>query len=106
MFAEESNAQIQCIMQGKPNEGNRHARKRIAAAKELLSRGDPAIDVFCKLLDHPLNSVRVAAAAWLLASRTERAVATLRPIARSVGLPALEAQMTLERHERGQLEIT
>ena len=42
----------------------------------------------------------------MLASRTEQAVATLRPIAASgVGLPSLEAEMKLRRYERGELEI-
>jgi hypothetical protein len=77
-----------------------------AAGRELLARGDEAIDRFCALLDHPLTGVRVVAAVYLLASRTEQAVATLRPIAASeVGLPSLEAEMTLKRHERGELGI-
>ncbi len=67
--------------------------------------GESAIDLFGTLLGHPLTGVRVAAAAYLLASRTERAVATLRPIARGVGLPALDAEMTLQRYERGELKI-
>jgi hypothetical protein len=106
VFAEEVNAQDQCIMQGDHRQGNRHAKKYMVAAQELLARGDEAIDRFCALLDHPLTGVRVTAAAYLLASRTEQAVATLRPIAASgVGLPSLGAQMTLQRYERGELEI-
>jgi len=107
VFAEEVNAQDQCIMAVDPNprQGNRHAKKYIAAGWELLARGETAIDLFCTLLDHPLSGVRVGAAAYLLASRTERAVATLRPIAKGVGISALGAQMTLKRYERGDLEI-
>ena len=106
VFADHRHAQTQCIMRGDSRQGNRHAKKYIEAGSELLSRGDAAIDLFCTLLDHPLTDVRVAAAAYLLASRTERAVATLRPIARSgVGLPSLGAEMTLERYKRGELEL-
>jgi hypothetical protein len=61
--------------------------------------------VFCKLLEHENVSVQVMAAAFLLQSRTERAVATLKPIAKGRGLAAFEAKMTLVRYERGDLEI-
>jgi len=107
VFAEEVNAQDQCIMGPVPDprQGNRRAKKYMAAAQELLARGESAIDLFCTLLDHPLSGVRCTAAAFLLASRTERAVATLRPIARGAGLSALGAQMTLKRYERGDLGI-
>lgn len=105
-FAEAVIAQDRCIEQGNAREGNRHAAQYIAVAREILARGDPAIEVFCSLLNHSSVSVRATAAGYLLRSRTERAVAALRPIAEGRGLAALGAQMTLERYERGELEIT
>jgi hypothetical protein len=97
--------QDRCIAEGDARSGNRHANRYIAAATELLHRGDQSIDEFATLLSHDKPGVRVMAAAFLLESRTELAVATLRPIAAGRGLPALGAQMTLERYERGDLKL-
>ena len=105
-FAAAVIAQDECITRGDPREGNRHAKRYRGAAKELLSGGEAAIETFCGLLNHQTPGVQAAAAAFLLKVRTERAVATLRPIAKGHGLTALGAQMTLERYERGELEIT
>jgi len=105
-FAEAVIAQNRCIEKGDARAGNRHAKVYVSAGKQLLANGEAGIEVFCSLLSHPSSAVRVAAAAVLLKSRTEQAVATLRPIAQGRGLSALEAQMTLERYERGELEIT
>jgi hypothetical protein len=70
-----------------------------------LARGDEAVEVVSSLLDQLDSDVKVMAAAFLLKSRTERAVAVLRMIAKGRGLAALGAQMTLRRYERGELEI-
>jgi len=105
-FAAAVMAQDQCIIEGDPREGNRHARKSMSAAKKLLAGGEASIEAFCGLLNHPTPGVQAAAAAFLLKARTERAVATLRPMAEGRGLTALGAQMTLARYERGELEIT
>jgi hypothetical protein len=105
-FAEAVIAQDRCIEKGDPRAGNRYAKAYIAAGKQLLAGGEAAIEVFCSLLRHPSPGVRAEAAAFLLKSRTEQAVAALRPIAQGKGVAALGAQMTLERYERGELEIT
>ena len=105
-FAAAVIAQDECIMRGDTREGNRHARKYLSAAKELLSGGESAIETFCALLNHDTPGVQVAAAAFLLKARTARAVAALRPIAEGQSLTALGAQVTLARYERGELEIT
>jgi hypothetical protein len=105
-FAEAVIAQDRCIEQGDARAGNRHAKVYVSAGKQLLANGDPAIEIFCRLLNHPSAAVRVEAAAFLLKSRTEQAVAALKPIAQGKGVPALGAQMTLQRYERGELEIT
>jgi hypothetical protein len=105
VFADAVMAQARCIDQGDARTGNRHAKKYIAAAREILARGEEAIELFSNLLEHSDTGVRVAAAAYLLKSRTDRAVATLRPIAKGRGLASLGAQMTLKRYERGELEI-
>ena len=104
-FAEAVMAQDRCIREGDARRGNQHAKEYIAAVREILARGDGAIDIFSSLLDHNDASVQVMAAAFLLKSRTERAVAVLQPIAKGRGLAALGAQMTLKRYERGELEI-
>ena len=105
-FAAAVAAQDSCIWQGDSRAGNRHARIYIAAARELLKRGEEAIEEFTGLLEHSSDSVRVAAAAYLLRHRTDRAVSTLRPIARKKrGIAALGARETLKRYERGELDI-
>lgn len=87
--------------------GNRHARKSLDAAKNLLRLGDEGIDALATLLQHKDPDVRVDAAAVLLKDRTEQAVAALRPIAANprFGLAAFGAQMTLERYSEGVLTI-
>jgi hypothetical protein len=104
-FAEAVRAQARCICQGDARTGNRHARIYIAAARELLTGGDAALDEFARLLSDPSDDVRVAAAAYLLRDRTELAVSTLRPIAKKQGIVALGAQETLKRYARGELDI-
>jgi hypothetical protein len=99
-FAEAVTEQDRCIWQGDARAGNRHARTHFAAAHELLKRGDDAIEEFAGLLDHPSDSVRVAAAAYLLRQRADRAVSALRPIAKKkTGIAALGARETLKRYE-------
>jgi hypothetical protein len=105
-FAEAVIAQDRCIEKGDARAGNRYAKAYVAAGKQLLAGGEVGIDVFCNLLSHPSDAVRGTAAAFLLKSRTERAVAALRPIAQGQGAAALGAQMTLQRYERGELELT
>ncbi len=105
IFTEAVMAQDRCIAEGNAPQGNRHAKEYIAAAKHLLGSGEEVIEDFCRLLEHPVPGVRATAAAFLLKSRTDRAVAALRPIASGDGLAALGAKMTLGRYERGDLEI-
>ena len=97
--------QNECIARGDAVPGNRAAKKYIAAARALLASGEDAIERFATLLAHDHDDVRAMAAAFLLRDRTDAAVAALRPIARGVGLAALGAKMTLERHARGELDI-
>ncbi len=105
LFADAVMAQDECIMRGDARAGNRHAETDTSAARQLLDCGESTIEVCCKLLEHASVSVKVRAAAFLLQSRTERAVATLKPIANGRGLAAFGAKMTLVRYERGDLEI-
>ena len=105
-FAKAVVAQDRCVEQGDARTGNRHARVYIDAAKELLAGGEASIEAFSTLLNDPNPSVRIMAAAFLLKSRTDHAVAALRPIADGRGIAALGAQMTLARNERGELEIS
>jgi hypothetical protein len=94
-----------CIARGDARQGNREARKYITAARALLAGSQEAIDRFATLLTHDSADVRVTAAAFLLKERTALAVAVLRPIASGTGIAALGAKMTLERYERGDMEI-
>ncbi len=93
------------IARGDARQGNREAKKYVAAARALLAGGKGEVDRFATLLTHDHNDVRVMAAAFLLKERTEEAVAALRPLAKGSGIAALGAKMTLERYERGDLEI-
>src|SRR5690349_18772019 len=104
-FVEAELNQVECIRRGDARAGNKHARRGIAAARQLLAGGEAAIDRFATLLSHESPNVRVSAAAWLLKDRTEQAVAAFRPIAETEGLAALGAVCTLKRYERGELEI-
>ncbi len=104
-FATNVIAQSDAIWRGDSRTGNRHAKRYIAAARALLSLGTTGLDAFARLLHHDRPDVRVSAASYLLATRTAEALATLRPLAGSTGLVALEARMTLERYDRGDLEI-
>jgi hypothetical protein len=103
-FAEAVMAQWACIEQGNAREGNRYAKKYDALGRQLLAGGEASIEVFCSLLSHCNRHVLVMAAAYLLKSRTERAVVALRPIAVGRDMAALGAKMTLERYERGELD--
>ena len=105
-FAEAVTEQDRSILRGDARAGNRHAKIYIAAARELLNRGDDAIEEFAGLLEYPSDSVRATAAAFLLRQRTDRAVSTLRAIAnKKRGMAALGARETLKRYERGELDI-
>ncbi len=98
-------AQQACIDRGDARTGNRQASAYAAAARQLLSRGEAAVDEFALLLQHPSDAVRVMAAAFLLRARTELAVAAIRPIAKKPGLVALGAIETLKRYQRGELDV-
>jgi hypothetical protein len=100
-FAEAVIAQNRCIEKGDARAGNGYARVYATAGHRLLADGEAAIEVFSTLLSDPSSAVRAAAAAFLLKSRTEQALAALRQIAQGKGIGALEAQMTLQRYERG-----
>jgi hypothetical protein len=97
--------QNRCIERGDAASGNRAARQYISAARELLRRGEQAVDAFSALFSHVDAGVRVMAAAYLLESRTEAAVAVLQHAAGGTGLAAFGAAMTLKRYERGELRI-
>jgi HEAT repeat protein len=105
VFLQAEQNQIECIRRCDSKTGNKHAKKRVAAARQLLAGGKASIDRFATLLNHPDANVRTSAAAWLLKDRTEQAVAALRPIAEGQGLAALGAIYTLKRYEAGELEI-
>ncbi|WP_414664855.1 hypothetical protein [Horticoccus sp. 23ND18S-11] len=94
-----------CIASGDARRGKRESKKYVAAARTLLAGGKDEVDRFATLLTHDHDDVRVMAAAFLLKDRTELAVAALRPLAKGGGIAALGARMTLERYERGDLEI-
>jgi hypothetical protein len=104
-FADAVVEQAREISLGNARSGNSHARRYVSAARVLLGRGHDGTESFATLLSHSDASVRAMAAAFLLETRTELALAALRRIAAGVGLAALGARMTLQRYERGDLRI-
>src|SRR5690242_17105275 len=68
-------AQTDATWRGDAKTGNKHARKYIAAFKELRAHGDAGREALAVLLKHPRPDVRTEAAAHLLRYRTEEAKA-------------------------------
>ena len=67
-----------------------------ALAPAVFAQGPPAPTP-------PLSPAQMET--FLLKARTKSAVAALRPIGKRGGIAALGAKMTLERYERGDLDI-
>lgn len=104
-FAEAVEAQEREIAHGDSKQGNEFAKKYIRAAHQLLKQGGPGIDAFAALLRHAQASVRVQAAYYLLPFRTEESLSVLETTARSKGVAALAAIMTLARWKGGEKEV-
>jgi Domain of unknown function (DUF2019) len=100
-FAHHTVAQTEAIWRGDAKTGNRHARQRVAAFKQLRAQGDAGRDALAVLLGHPNVDVRTMAAAYLLRHRTQEAVAVLEQAAKGQGLIAFQAQQCLKRWEEG-----
>lgn len=101
VFAHHTVAQTEAIWRGDSKTGNRHARQRVAAFKQLRAHGDAGRDALAVLLAHPNVDVRTMAAAYLLRHRTQEAVAVLEQAAKGEGLIAFEAQQCLLRWKEG-----
>jgi len=95
----------QFTMSGEWRKTNRQAKLLNSAARALLARGEEAIDQFALLLNHEDEAVRAMAGAYLLKDRTALAVKTLEPLAKGQGISAFGAKKTLERYNKGELEI-
>jgi hypothetical protein len=100
-FARNVAAQTEAIWRGDAKAGNKHARQRAAAFKQLRAHGDAGRDALAALLTHPSVDVRTMAAVYLLRHRTDEAVAVLEQVARGQGLIAFEAGQALERWKEG-----
>jgi hypothetical protein len=82
------------------------ARRYIACFEELVSRfGDRGRDALTALFKHSNESVRCAAAAFLLRYRHEEAVAVLRDLAKGKGITALAAERSIWNWEHGVWEL-
>jgi hypothetical protein len=104
-FADAVRAQDRCILAGDARRGDEHAAIYVKSAETLRSAGPAYLDALAALLRHSDASVRVMAAAFLLRDRTDDAVAALRGISESDGLAHLGAKSTLDRYDRGILDI-
>lgn len=105
IFVEAEQKSLEAVDRGDSRAANKYARRSIAAARQLLAGGEASIGRFATLLEHQSANIRASAAAWLLKDRTDQAVAALKPIAKSKGLPAMKAICTLARYAKGELEI-
>jgi hypothetical protein len=93
------------VMLHDPKAGNKCARKYINCARKLRSLGDVGQAELSKLFRHPRPDVQVAAAAYLLDSKTEEAMTILTRIAKGEGLIAFEAREAMKRWEEGNWHL-
>ena len=100
-FATHVVAQTAAMAQGDARKGNRHARRYVAAAKELRGRGAEGLNAFATLLRHADMDVRSTAAVYLLPERTAEAKAVLEEAAKGQGMLAFGASQALKRWEEG-----
>jgi len=100
-FLDEVIQQTECLRQGDPRTGNKHAKRYIAAWKRLCEIGDQGRDALVPLLTHSRADVRATAAAFLLRHKTECAIQVLQSEASGSGLTAFEAGQTLKRWQEG-----
>ncbi|MGH7139340.1 MAG: DUF2019 domain-containing protein [Pirellulales bacterium] len=87
------------------DEANRCARKSVAAFRELTAFGDVGRDALARLFSHPLVSVRLAAAAWLLRHKHDEAIRVLRDIAQGDDFNAFRAQECIKRWQEGSWQL-
>ncbi len=100
-FARSSAAQTDALWQGDARAGNRHARRYIAAYKELRAQGEAGRDALATLLTHPRMDVRVRAALYLLSDRPAEAGPVLEEAAKSEGMVPFEAAQALKSWREG-----
>lgn len=94
-------AQTQCIEMGHATEGNKYAKRYLAAFQKLRSHGNTGRSALAVLLEDSRPEVRVMAASFLLRHSEEKAKAVLSAAANGVGLIAFGAQQALERWNDG-----
>jgi hypothetical protein len=100
-FAQNVAAQTDAIWAGDAKTGNKHARRYLAAFKNLRNHGDAGRDALASLLTHPRMDVRVKAAIYLLADRPAQAVPVLEEAAKSAGMVPFEASQALRYWNEG-----
>ena len=100
-FAQNVAAQTDAIWRGDAKTGNKHAKKYLAAFKNLRAEGNAGRDALADLFSHPRMDVRVMAATFLLRHRTAEAKAVLEEAAKGQGMIPLGASEALKRWEEG-----
>jgi hypothetical protein len=104
-FAELVALRSAALKHANSDEANRCARMTVAVFHELTSFGDAGRDALSRLFSHPSNSVRVAAAAWLLRHRHLEAMDVLREVARGDDMDAFRAQECMKRWNEGAWQL-
>jgi Domain of unknown function (DUF2019) len=100
-FAQAVADQTDAVWRGEHREGNKHAKRYLAAFQKLRAIGDAGRDALVPLLNHERMDVRVMAATFLLRHRTTESMSVLRQAAKGPGLVAFEAAEAIKRWNEG-----
>lgn len=104
-FAECVTMRSAALRRGDSDEANRFVRECVAIFWQLASFGNQGRDALAILFMHPLNSVRVASAAWLLRYKHDEAMQVLRAVAEGQDMDAFRAQQCMKRWEEGEWQL-
>jgi hypothetical protein len=92
-YLRHNQAADEAVRRGDSRGTHRASSRAIETWHAIRDRGESGIDAFCALLKHPDREERVAAAAYLLEYRPERAL----PVLEAEEHTSLGAEMTLKR---------
>lgn len=98
-FADGIVKQRQAIHSGTTREVRRHANRIMPAARQLVRMGEDGRREFAVLLSHADREIRATAAAYLVSSMPEEALAVFRDLAQGDDLIAMGAQMRIKEWE-------
>jgi hypothetical protein len=105
-FAECVMQQKQALQQTDARSGNRWAKRRVRAWRELQRAGDAGREALAALLADPRDDVRAMAAAYLLRYKHAEAKRVLEEVAKhGQGIAAFGASQCLERWKEGDWHL-